>query len=437
MSLYSALFAGVSGLSAESSAMAAVADNISNINTIGYKSVDSQFSTMVGDGRQSSRYSAGGVNAAPRALISKQGLLQASTSATDMGIEGQGFFVTRSGAGADSAVALTRAGSFTPNKEGYLTNAAGLYLQGWRLNAAGKYTNTGSAAALEPVRLSDLTGTAAATTKISMRANFQSTETIKTAAYAAGGMAAGTTTPDFSRSVDVYDAQGGGHRLTLSVVKRGANEWAGELYAVPATDVTVAAGATPGLLASGAIKFNPDGSLDKANSAAALFGSVSPTWTNAAASLPIKLDFGDDKGLNGFTQFGSASSVISQAVDGGPLGNVASVSISDRGVVSAIFENGTTRAVFQLPVATVANPDGLIRVTGNSYAISDQSGAFAINAPGDLGAGKISAFKLEASTADLAQEFTNMIRFQRAYSASSKIITTVDDMLQEVSNLKR
>jgi flagellar hook protein FlgE len=433
MSLYSALFAGVSGLSAESSAMAAVADNITNINTVGYKAVDTQFSTLVGEGRVTSTYAAGGVSAAPRALVSKAGLLQASSSATDLGIEGPGFFVARAGAGKDSLMTLTRAGSFVQNKEGYLTNSSGLFLQGWRLDAQGKYTNTGNANALEPIRVSDLTGTAAATTKVQMRANFQSTTAAFAGTYAAGNMATGAVTPSFSRSVDVYDAQGGAHRLTVSVLKTAANEWKGEIYVEPKTDVTQ----VDGLLASGTIKFNPDGSLDKAASTPALFGSVTPAWTNAAGTEPIRLQFGSDDGLDGFTQFGTASSVITSGVDGGLLGNVSSIGVSDEGVVSAIFDDGTSRAVFQLPVATVPSPEGLTRITGNGYAVSDRSGAYAINAPGSLGAGKIKSFKLEASTADLAQEFTNMIRFQRAYSASSKIITTVDDMLQEVSNLKR
>jgi flagellar hook protein FlgE len=183
--------------------------------------------------------------------------------------------------------------------------------------------------------------------------------------------------------------------------------------------------------------FNPDGSLDKAGSTPALFAPVVPTWTNGAGSQPIVLSLGSDDGLDGLTQFNTDSSVINSTVNGGKLGNVASVQVSDTGKVSALFDDGTTRTVFQLPVATVPNPNALTRVSGNAFSVSDQSGSYAINAPGSLGAGSIQAYKLEASTADLAQEFTNMIRFQRAYSAASKIITTVDDMLQEVSNLKR
>ncbi len=439
MSLYSALFSGVSGLNAESAAMAAVGDNIANINTVGYKRVDTQFSTLVSDGRTGPNYVAGGVNAAPRALISQAGQLQASSSSTDLGIDGQGFFVARSGKGADSAVSLTRAGSFAPDKEGYLRNSAGLYLQGWRLDTQGNYSNTGSVAGLEPIRLNDLTGTAAATSQLTLRANLKSTAANFTGTYAVGNMATGAVAPTFSRSFDIYDAQGGSHQMTMGFLKTGANTWQAEIYMNPPGDVSATNGTaiTNGLMQSGTIKFNADGSLDKANSTAALFANVVPTWTNGAGSQPISLGLGTDKGLDGLSSFNSESSIMSQNVNGGKLGNVSSVEVSDSGRVSAVFDDGTTRTVFQLPIATVPNPNALTRVSGNAYTVSDQSGAYAINAPGSLGAGKIGSYKLEASTSDLAQEFTNMIRFQRAYSAASKIITTVDDMLQEVSNLKR
>jgi flagellar hook protein FlgE len=433
LSLYSALYAGVSGLSAESAAMAGVADNITNINTIGYKGVEAQFRTLVTDGRASSSYSAGGVSALPQTLISKQGLLQASGSATDLGIDGGGFFVTREGTGPDSPVVFTRAGSFKPDDEGYLRNSSGYYLQGWRLDAAGGYTNTGEVGGLEPVRLSDLAGTAAATTRIAMRANLDSTATAIAGPYAAGQMASGAVTPEFRRSVDIYDAQGSPHRVTLAFAKTGANQWVGEVFAEPATDVTAAGG----VLASGAIRFNPDGSLDRAGSSPALFGTVTPVWTNSAGSEPISLELGADDGLDGLTQFGSQSALITSTVDGGLLGNISSVDVSEEGRVSALFDDGSARAVFQLPLATFPNADGLTRAAGNGFVPSGTSGSYAINPPGALGAGNISASTLEASTVDLAQEFTNMIRFQRAYSASSKIITTVDDMLQEVSSLKR
>lgn len=221
--------------------------------------------------------------------------------------------------------------------------------------------------------------------------------------------------------------------MTLAFLKTGPNAWVGEIYATPASDVT----ATGGLLASGAVAFNGDGSLDLAASDPGMFAALTPTWTNGAGTGPITIGLGTNGGLDGLTQFGGTSSLISSTVDGGLLGSVASVKISDAGIVSAVFEDGTTRAVYQLPLANFQNPDALTRLPGNAYAVSDDSGGVAINAPGSLGAGMISAKTLEASTVDLAQEFTNMIRFQRAYSASSKIVTTVDEMLQEMNALKR
>ena len=434
LSLYSALYAGVSGLSAESFAMAAVADNITNINTVGYKGTTTQFRTLVTDGGVKSSYSAGGVAAAPQSLISKQGMLQASGSSTDLGIEGNGFFVTRGGLEANSDVAYTRAGSFKSDNSGYLRNASGLYLMGWRLDASGGFTNTGSLNALEPVRVSDLTGSVASTTKIDISANLQSTSTPFTGTYNRGDMANGTVPPTFKRSFDVYDSQGGMHRLTMGFVRTGTNQWQAEVYGHP-TEMT----APGGVLASGPIQFNADGSLikDPAVYTSEMFDMPTINWTNGSSSQKINLGLGTNGTLSGLRQSVGDSAMITSTVDGGMLGSISSVQVSDTGVVSAAFANGVTRDVFQLPIATFSNPDGLTRLSGNAYIASNDSGNVAINKPGALGAGDIRSSTLEASTVDLAEEFSNMIRFQRAYSASSKIITTVDDMLQEVSNLKR
>jgi len=432
MSLYSALFSGVSGLSSYSSAMAMVADNITNVNTVGYKGTDAHFSTLVSDGSGASGYAAGGVRANAKQMISKQGLLQASSSSTDLGIDGSGFFVVR-GDPTSSTVMFTRAGAFAPDIDGYFKNTAGLYLQGWKLDSLGNYNNNGNLGSLEPIRISDLTGTAQATTKLQMRANLMSSETVVVAPYAAGDMASGAATPQFSRSLVVYDAQGASHNLTLAFQKRGVNQWAAEIYAQPAADVT----APGGLLASGNVLFNPDGSLDLAGSTPALFAPLSVTWTNGAGSSPITLELGSNGGVNGLTQFDSVSAMSASTVNGGLLGNVTAVQISKKGVVSAIFEDGTSRDVYKLPLATFQNPDGLTRQQGNAYTLSGASGSYAINEPGSGGSGMISSNSLEASTVDLAEQFTNMIRWQRAYSASSKIITTADEMLREVSELKR
>jgi flagellar hook protein FlgE len=439
VSLYSALYAGVSGLSAQASAMATVADNITNVNTVGYKETIADFSTLVGGGgsSHSGDYSAGGVTAVAKPLISKGGLLQAANSNSDLAIDGNGFFVVRDGTAADSKVAYTRAGSFTPDKNGLLKNTAGYYLQGWPLDSAGNFSNNGNLNDLQPVDIDSLSGTAQPTTKVQVRINLQSTTDpiANPTAYVAGDMADGTTPPQFSRPVQIYDAQGNAHNATMAFVKTGANQWQAEVYVVPASDVTSPAN---GLLASGQVDFNPDGSL---KSLGAGLSSVTPAWSNGAGASPVTLALGTAAagagGLDGLTQSSDSSALLSSSNDGGLLGDVADVNISDTGIVSAVFEDGTMRAIYQLPLATFPNPDGLTAIQGNAYVVSADSGNVAINPADTQGGGKIASKQLEASTADLATEFTNMIRFQRAYSASSKIVTTVDQMLQDLNDMKR
>ncbi|WP_224199623.1 MULTISPECIES: flagellar hook protein FlgE [Pacificimonas] len=432
MSLYSALYAGVSGLGSNATAMAGVADNITNINTTAYKGVQTQFKTMVAVGNSGTTYSAGGIAAAPQTLISKQGVLQASASSTDLGIDGAGFFVVRQGPEANDSVAYTRAGSFTPDEDGFLRNVGGYYLQGWRLDATGSFVNDGDLGRLEPVRLNELAGTATPTTNVEFRANLDSSSPVFTGAYASGDIASGNVAPQFSRSMDIFDEQGNSHRVSVGFIKTGVNQWAAEIYADP-SEVT-----TPtGVLASGTIAFNPDGSIDAGNTTPALLSPITPPWSNGAGAQAINFDLGTDGEINGLTQFGAESALISSSVNGGMMGTITSVSVSDEGVVSALFDDGSSIPVFQLPIATFPNPDGLSLLNGNAYEVSNDSGSAAINQPGSLGAGSLAAGALEASNVDLAEEFTNMIRFQRAYSASSRIITTVDEMLQEVGNLKR
>ncbi|HEX7852873.1 MAG TPA: flagellar hook protein FlgE [Sphingobium sp.] len=426
MSLYSALYAGVSGLGAQSTAMATVADNITNVNTVGYKGVTAQFSAMVTGSGSRNSYTAGGVTAAPQALISAQGILQSSARLTDIGMDGAGFFVVRSSTAPDAPIAFTRAGAFAPDKNGYLYNqSTGYFLQGWPLDANGNYVNNGSLDALRPVDINALSGSATATSTLSARINLQNSSPAVTA-YTPGDMNSGTVTPAFSRPIDVYDSQGGAHTITLSFTRTGTNEWAME----------VSGGGT--LLRSGTVAFNGNGSLNLAGSTAGLFDNLTGIdWGNGTDLQTISLGLGSDGGLNGLTQTGEKSTLYSYEANGGLMGDVASVNISESGVVSAVFEDGTIRAIYQLPVATFQNPDGLTAISGNAYVASLDSGTPSINSAGVSGSGKIAAGKLEASTVDLAGEFTNMIRFQRAYSASSKIITTVDEMLQELGNIKR
>ncbi len=436
MSLYGALFSGVSGLNAFSSAIGSISDNISNVNTVGYKATDAQFATLVTETKSTTAYSPGGVGAKIRTLISGQGLLQASTSNTDLAVDGAGFFVTRTKSGAKAGeVQFTRAGSFRPDAAGFLRNAAGLYVQGYALNSNGGYVNDGNVNSLVPINTAALTGTAEATTSVKLRANLKSSQAAYAGvpAYSVGALAAGTIEPQFTRPLTIYDAQGGSHTVNAAFLKSATpNQWNVEVSA-KAGETT----ASNGLLFSGTLTFNPDGSLNRTASSPALFQPVTPTWTNGAGAKPISLALGTDGQVDGVTQFDSQSTLISSTVDGAVFGNVTGVNIGQDGIVTALFDNGLTRQVYKVPLAVFQNPDGLTRRQANAYTASDNSGTYSLVDALSGGGGQIASSTLEASTVDLAGEFSRLIVTQRAYSASTKIITTANEMLQELTQTIR
>lgn len=459
MSIYGALFSGVSGLNAQSVALGAISDNITNVNTVGYKANDTLFSTLVIEGTSTASYQPGGVQAKTRQLVTTPGLLQSSASNTDLAIDGQGFFVTRPSP-TSTEVRFTRAGSFTQDAAGNLVNSAGNYLLGWPLDASGNFTNNGSTNGLVPVSTSGLTGTAEATSSVRLRANLQASQTVNSniAAYNATdplhSVAAGTFPADFVQSIPVYDGQGGIHNINLAFVKSATpNVWNAELY-LPNNDGTATPpSAVSNLIASGTVVFNGDGSIKLqadplipgdtnftsllSSGGVALAAPLNVTWNNGAATRPIKFALGSNGAFDGLTQYDAQSQRISTNADGAVFGNVIGVNVGKDGTVSAQFSNGVTRDVYRLPIATFQNPDDLQRLQGNAYAASTLSGAFVLNSPGVGGAGRISSSTLEASTVDLGNEFTKLITTQRAYSAAAKVITTADEILTELNQIKR
>ncbi|USI72015.1 flagellar hook protein FlgE [Sphingomonas morindae] len=431
MSLYSALNAGVSGLGAQSGAMATVADNIVNVNTVGFKGSKADFATMVTGGNSRSSYSAGGVSLVTKAAISRAGTLNAGSRTTDLGIEGKGFFIVRPQPDSKD-VAYTRAGNFFADQLGNLVNAAGYYLQGWPLDADGNAAGSGLES-LRTVNLNGLLGSADPTRRLTMQLNLDSRldPYAGTPAYSAGAMAQGTVKPQYSQSKLVYDAQGNPHDVTFGFIKTGPNTWQAEIYGKAGE---VDASQANGLLASGKLVFDGDGKLDPTASDRAVLDGFTPKWANGAGSVKITMPFGGTD--NVWKQIADVSKIGAYSVDGGKLSEITKVQVSQKGIVTVFFEGGSARDIFKVPLAAFQNADGLTRLNGNAYQDAIESGSPSIEPAGE-GAGKIWGGQLEASTTDLAEEFSNMIRFQRAYSASSKIITTVDEMLQELSALKR
>lgn len=431
MSLFGSLNIGVAGLAANSAALSATSSNIANVNTVGYKQATANFSTFLNSTGLSGGASAG-VTAVIGQDVTTQGLPITTSSPTDLSISGNGFFVVSPSINS-SVLEYTRAGSFTPDTDGNLVNAAGLYLRGWALDSQGKIpTDTGN---LTPINVSSVLGKAQATDNLGVQANLQASDAI-VSPYVAGDMTAGTVTPDFQRTINVYDSQGGSQPLTFSFAKTAANTWSYEVtYSGSAANLS-----TSGPLYSGTMKFNSDGSLANADTATTpASGNIALTipWSATTGLQPqaINIALGTVGGTGGVTQYDSTSIMNASSVDGSPFGSVTGVSISKDGTVTAQFSNGLSQDVYKIPVATFSNPDGLAQVSGNAYVANKSSGAANINVANSGSAGGVASQSLEGSTVDLAAEFTNLITTQRAYSASARIITTVDQMLQQLEQL--
>ncbi|KQY75516.1 flagellar hook protein FlgE [Brevundimonas sp. Root1423] len=485
MSINSALLAGVSGLTANASALAAISQNIANVNTVGYKRTAGEFATAVNSQSQGAGYSAGGVQASARHFTSQNGQLQRTTSSTDLGIAGQGFFVVTEKAEnltpTDTRL-FTRAGAFRVDNHGFLKNTAGLYLQGWPIDSEGNVPlDPSDLTRLKTINVGSVGGTAEATTRIELNANLRSSQTISpeaadAALSPAGPNAYNRTTnsmsmwdpdtgagvkPDFELTVPVSDSKGGQRTVAISFLKSSVpNEWYAEIRAVPASDVVTGAGLTNGQLRTGRIAFTQDGRLDVAAmqampagealfpdpSAASLSFGASDAGAPAAGQFnwapglgidnqTVSFELGNAAG--GLTQYDSASVVQATLTNGTAFGNLSEIKIDEKGYVTAIFDNGVTRQIALVALATFTSPDSLSEASGNAFRVTQSSGTFNLKGAGSGGAGLIGASQLEASTVDLSAEFTGLITTQRAYSASSKIITTADEMLAELISIKR
>ncbi len=474
MSLNSAMQAGVSGLVANSAALSNISNNIANVNTVGYKQSQTDFESLVTDSTSDAAGGAGGVIATTQQLIDQQGQAIQSSSPTDLSISGQGFFVTTTKATnvqpTDPRL-FTRAGSFTVNDQGYLVNSAGLVLQGWLADPQGNITpNPSSLTSLQSINVSQVGGAVEPTTSVGINANLDSAQPISAAATAAGGKTPGPgaydpaknsmamydsdpTTgvkPDYSIQIPVSDSQGGQHTIQIDFLKSTTpDQWYAEIVAVPASDVT----ATNGQIATGIVAFTPTGQIDP--TATTLFNAANPTITLGASSptapTPPAVNWATSLGIaaqtitmnvtggagstGGITQLDSQSVTQSITSNGTAFGNLTNVEINANGIVTAVFSNGVTKPIAQVAVATFPDPNGLTPVSGDAYQVSQNSGTYTLEQPGTGGAGQIDPSTLEASTVDLSQQLTDLITSQSAYTASSKIITTANQMMQSLLNI--
>lgn len=435
MSISSSLNAGVAGLAANATRLATISDNIANSSTYGYKRASADFESMViQQARGAGVYSAGGVRAQTSRLVDEHGTLVATSNALDLAISGRGMFpvtesVSLNSATGERSLLMTTTGAFRPDANGVLRTESGLVLLGWPANSDGTIPimPRDTIAGLEPVIVNANQTAGDPTTAMKLGINLPATATV------AG--AAGDVLP---LSVEYFGNLGTSESLNISfaptVPGSGAsNTWTmqirdsaqgnaviGEYTLV--FDATRGAGGT---LAS--VTPVSGGAYDPATGALAL----------TVAGGPMTVTIGKLGDSNGLTQLSDSFAPSAITKDGSPVGNLTAVEVDENGFVIATYDSGFTRRIYQIPVVDVPNPNGLIALDNQSYKISPTSGSFFLWNAGDGPTGAVAGYAREGSTTDVAAELTALIQTQRAYSSNAKIIQTVDEMLQETTNIKR
>ncbi len=422
MGLYGVMTTSVSGMSVQSDRMGTVADNIANINTAGYKASSTEFSTLIAEGSVA-QYVPGSVSSIARRAISQQGDFTYTKSPTDLGVSGNGFFMVQSDAGTPF---LTRAGNFVPNPNGDLVNAAGFKLLGYNLLDGSSTSVVNSAAGLQVVNTSSLGMKATPSTSGKFGVNLPADATVTAAADLPSANAA-TASYAGKTSIVTYDNLG--HQVTLDVysAKTSANTW----------EVTVynAAGSTNGGFpyAAGAQLSTKTVTFDPANGNLASGGPAMSFNIPNGASFSLDISKMTQLAANYAPQTGANA----PGANGSPPTAVDRLEVSNEGIVTAVYADGSRVDAFKIPLATVASPDNLTAISGNVYATNKESGDLQLGTANESGRGKIISGALESSTVDLASELTSMVQAQRNYTANSKVFQTGTELLDVLVNLVR
>jgi flagellar hook protein FlgE len=407
MGILTSMFSAVSGLNTYGNAMSVIGNNIANVGTAGFKSSRASFADLVsasiGGGATTGQVGLGVfLNDVQTSFV--QGSLSNTGNTLDLAIDGNGFFNVRDAAGT---VSYSRAGQFEVNNLGEIVDPSGRFLQGYQASATGVILGT-----VGNITLSTATIAPQATANAGIEANLNAASTVPAAAFDPND----ATTYNFSNGMTIYDSLGAQHQLRLFYVKSAANTW--NLHS------QIDGGATT---AQTNLVFNSSGVLT--GGGAQTFSL--PITGGAATPLSVAMDFSN------ITQFGSASSLTDQTQDGFTAGSFQSLSIDSEGRVVAQFTNGQTRTLAQIVLSRFTNPNGLTRSGENGFAATIDSGAPLDGAPTNNGLGRLISQTIEQSNVDLGKEFVDMIITQRAFQANSRVITTSDEMISELVNLKR
>jgi flagellar hook protein FlgE len=428
MSIFTSLYTGSSGLAAHGEAIGVVGDNIANASTIGYKASRASFEdTLGGAAANGQRFGSGVRMGGPETLFG-QGSLQNTGNSLDVAIRGNGFFAVAGNHGGVNSQWYTRDGRFDLDSKGTVVNADGLRLQGYTVDGSGNFST-----APGDLNLAGQESPPKATASASIALNLDSNSIPVAAGF---DPVDPTNTSSFQTSMTIYDSVGNAHRTDMYFRNQGGSTWDWHAM-VDGADVGGTAG-TPTQIADGTLTFNTAGALDTE-----VTNSSSASFVGATANQAPVFDFGDSittnagTGLTGTTQFAGASSVTHINQDGYAAGMLTDMKIDDDGTVMGQFSNGQSRAVARIALAEFASPQNLQRAGDQLYAENGNSGQPLMGTAGTGGRGSMSGGSLEGSNVDLGNELVTLIAYQRAYQANAKTVTTADEMLQDINNLKR
>lgn len=436
MTISSSLNAGVAGLAANATRLATISDNIANSATYGYKRAQADFHSMViNSGRGS--YSAGGVRVTTGRMIDQPGAFATTSNPTDLAIRGRGFLpVTNETAlisqTNDFPLFLGTTGSFRTDADGYLKTSTGLVLLGWPANPDGTIPTypRDTSAGLRPIQIQTNQFAAEPTTRMALGVNLPATETL----VGADGL-------PLELSVEYFDNLGTSQSINVTYTPTvpvppatgASNEWTMVLtdsaqgnavigeYVIQFDDTRGSGGTIASVTTVSGGAYDPSTGMFQVN----------------VAGGPIDITIGAVGDINGMSQLSDSFAPTSIIKDGFPVGNMTSIEVDGNGFVRANFDTGITRVLYQIPLVDIPNPNGLRALDNQTYQTSNTSGSMFLWDAGDGPTGDVVAYALEESATDVAGELTALIQTQRAYSSNAKVIQTVDEMLQETTNIKR
>lgn len=438
-SIVNGLFSGRSGISSHGTAIAVVGDNISNSSTVGYKNTRAEFQDMVACGQATGKITGGGSTISSISNLFEQGTLESTGRTLDLAIDGNGYFVCENN---DGARYYTRAGNFKVDAQGVIVNQDNYKVLGYP---------DGGTGSLEEININTLSQNNIATGLITVSGNLCSNSPIISSGSiptvplvgdesgygsTAVSYAALNEAAEFSTVVDVFDSLGDSHTVTFYFFHTGTNKYEVRGY-VNSEDVDMSGEAIgyprqiaddliPEAKKSFEMTFNSSGSRNNKTEPGSYDLRSKIKWANGSKTSNI------DISMNNFTQYSSASNIISLTQDGQGVGAVESLSIEKDGQVFAVLSNGQTSTIGYIGLANFANSEGLVRVGGQLWQQSPSSGEPIAGRAGAGTFGDINSGSLELSTVDIANEFIRLITLQRGYQANSRIITTIDGLLDEV-----